>query len=55
MRRLKRLIQEGTSKAIVASDKLFKFLEKYGLTVYVLDEDSDDYQKTLSTVTLDDK
>ena len=47
---IKAVIQEGTSKTIVASDKLFKFLEKYGLTVYVLDENSDDYQKTLSTV-----
>lgn len=47
---IKDLIQNGTSKAIVASDKLFKYLEKYGLTVYVLDEDSEDYQKTLSTV-----
>lgn len=48
--KIKDLIQNGTSKAIVASDKLFKYLEKYGLTVYVLDEDSEDYQKTLSTV-----
>ena len=40
--KIKEVISNGNSKTIVASSNLFKYLEKYGLTVYSLDEDNSD-------------
>ena len=40
--KIKDIISNGNSKAIVASSNLFKYLEKYGLTVYSLDESNSD-------------
>ena len=39
---IKDVISNANSKTIVASSNLFKYLEKYGLTVYSLDEDNSD-------------
>ncbi len=46
------MIKKGSSKEIVVSDDLFKFLEKenYGLTVYSLEENDDLSAKTIDTV-----
>lgn len=38
--KIKQTVSNSDTKTIVVSDDLFKFLEKYGLTVYSLDEDS---------------
>ena len=40
--KIKEVISNGNSKTIVASSNLFKYLEKYGLTVYSLDENNSD-------------
>lgn len=40
--KIKDVISNANSKTIVASSNLFKYLEKYGLTVYSLDEDNSD-------------
>lgn len=40
--KIKDVISNGNSKTIVASSNLFKYLEKYGLTVYCLDESNSD-------------
>ncbi len=38
--KIKQTVANSNIKTIIASDDLFKFLEKYGLTVYSLDKDS---------------
>lgn len=40
--KIKDTVSNGNSKIIVASSNLFKYLEKYGLTVYSLDEENSD-------------
>ena len=40
--KIKDTVSNGNSTAIVASDNMFKYLEKYGVTVYSLDEDNSD-------------
>ena len=40
--KIKEIVENGNSKAIVTSSNLFKYLEKYGLTVYSLDESNSD-------------
>ena len=40
--KIKDVVSNGNSTAIVASDNMFKYLEKYGVTVYSLDEDNSD-------------
>ena len=40
--KIKEIVSNGNSKIIVASSNLFKYLEKYGLTVYSLDENNTD-------------
>lgn len=48
--KIKEIVTNGDSTIVVASDNLFKFLEKYGLTVYSLDEDNDNLTATYNTV-----
>ncbi len=40
--KIKDVVSNGNSTAIVASDNMFKYLEKYGVKVYSLDEDNTD-------------
>ena len=40
--KIKDTVSNGNSTAIVAADNMFKYLEKYGVTVYSLDEDNTD-------------
>ena len=40
--KIKEIVENGNSKAIVTSSNSFKYLEKYGLTVYSLDESNSD-------------
>lgn len=40
--KIKDIISNGNSTSIIASSNLFKYLEKYGLTVYSLDESNTD-------------
>ena len=40
--KIKDTVSNGNSKAIVVSDNMFKYLEKYGVVVYSLDEDNSD-------------
>ena len=40
--KIKDTVSNGNSKAIVVSDNCFKYLEKYGVVVYSLDEDNSD-------------
>ena len=40
--KIKEVISNGNSTTIVASSNLFKYLEKYGVTVYSLDESNSD-------------
>ncbi len=47
---LKDVISKANSKIIVTSNKMFKYLEKYGLTVYILDENDSNIQITTSEV-----
>lgn len=48
-------VDNSKYKIIVTSDKMFKYLEKYGLTVYVLDENDSNIAITLSEVKNDIK
>ena len=52
--KIKEVVSNGNSKAIVVSSNLFKYLEKYGLTVYSLDESNTDvnavYRQVLNLV-----
>ena len=48
--KIKEVISNGNSKTIVASSNLFKYLEKYGLTVYSLDEDNSDVNAVFRNV-----
>lgn len=43
-------VNNSDYKIIVTSDKMFKYLEKYGLTVYVLDENDSNIDITVSEV-----
>ena len=47
---IKDTIMNANSNIIVTSDKMFKYLEKYGLTVYVLDENDPNIQITTNEV-----
>lgn len=47
---IKDISSRGTDNIVVASDKMFKFLEKYGFKVYVLDDDESDIQITTNEV-----
>ena len=40
--KIKEIISNGNSTTIIASSNLFKYLEKYGVTVYSLDESNSD-------------
>ena len=40
--KIKEVISNGNSTTIIASSNLFKYLEKYGVTVYSLDESNSD-------------
>lgn len=46
--KIKQIVTNSDTKVIVADSNLFKYLEKYDLTVYSLEDDSD--PKTLATV-----
>ena len=48
--KIKDIISNGNDKQIVTSNNLFKFLEKYGLKVYVLDESDPDITTTTNEV-----
>ena len=48
---IKDTISNANSDIIVASDKMFKYLEKYGLNVYVLDENNSNIQIVTNEVT----
>lgn len=48
--KFKDTILNGNSKVIVTSSKVFKYLEKYGLTVYVLDEGDSNIEITTNEV-----
>ena len=43
-------VKNSSYKAIITSDKVFKYLEKYGLSVYVLDENDSNFDITLTEV-----
>ena len=45
---IKLTIENAKNKTIFVNNNALKFLEKYGLTVYVLDKDLDIYEKNLS-------
>ena len=47
---IKDIVSKGSTNVLVTSNKMFKFLEKYGLTVYVLDESDTDIQITTNEV-----
>ncbi len=49
--KIKETVTNGNSKTIVVSNNLFKYLEKYGLTVYSLDEDNSDVNAVYRKVT----
>ena len=44
--KIKEVISNGNSTTIIASSNLFKYLEKYGVTVYSLDESNSDVNAT---------
>ncbi len=52
--KIKEVVSNGNSTAIVTSDNMFKYLEKYGVTVYSLDEANTDvnavYNEALSMI-----
>lgn len=48
--KIKEIVSNGSNKTIVVSDNVFKFLEKYGLTVYSLDEKNQDLDRTRKEV-----
>lgn len=48
--KIKDTVSNGNSKAIVVSDNMFKYLEKYGVTVYSLDEDNTDVNAVYNEV-----
>ena len=45
---IKLTVENAKNKTIFVNNNALKFLEKYGLTVYVLDKDLDIYEKNLS-------
>ena len=45
---IKLTVENATKKTIFVNNNALRFLEKYGLTVYVLDKDLDIYEKNLS-------
>ena len=45
---IKLTVENAKNKTIFVNDNALRFLEKYGLTVYVLDKDLDIYEKNLS-------
>lgn len=52
--KIKEVVSNGNSTAIITSDNMFKYLEKYGVTVYSLDEANTDvnavYNEALSMI-----
>lgn len=48
--KIKDIVESGNSNVIVTSSKMFKYLEKYGLTVIVLDENDSGIDMTVSEV-----
>ena len=48
--KLKDIILNSNNKVIVTSSKMFKYLEKYGLTVYILDENDSNIEITTNEV-----
>lgn len=48
--KIKDIVSNGDNKVIVTSNNLFKYLEKYGLTVYVLDENDSSIEITTNEV-----
>ena len=48
--KIKDTVSNGNSKAIVVSDNMFKYLEKYGVTVYSLDEENTDINAVYNEV-----
>lgn len=48
--KIKEVISNGNSTTIVASSNLFKYLEKYGVTVYSLDESNSDVNAVYNQV-----
>ena len=48
--KIKDTVSNGNSKAIVVSDNMFKYLEKYGVTVYSLDEENTDVNAVYNEV-----
>ena len=48
--KIKDTVSNGNSKAIVVSDNMFKYLEKYGVTVYSLDESNSDVNAVYNEV-----
>ena len=47
---IKDVISSGNSTSIVTSSNMFKYLEKYGLTVYSLDSNNADVERTIREV-----
>ena len=48
--KIKDIVSNGDNKVIVTSNNLFRYLEKYGLTVYVLNENDSNIDITLNEV-----
>lgn len=47
---IKLTIENASNKVIFVNDNSLRFLEKYGLTIYVLDKDLDIYEKNLNVL-----
>lgn len=48
--KIKQIVTNSDNKIIVVSDNLFKYLEKYDLTIYSLEEDENLSEKNIATV-----
>ena len=48
--KFKEVVLNGNSKSIAVSSNMFKYLEKYGLNVYVLDENDSNIEITTNEV-----
>lgn len=48
--KIKEIVSNADNKSIVVSNRLFKYLEKYGLKVYVLDDNDSEFNITINDV-----
>ena len=48
--KIKEIVSNADNKSIVVSNRLFRYLEKYGLKVYVLDDNDSEFNITINDV-----